>query len=283
MNDETAELVIRRILVALDASSHSLAALEEAANLAASMEAELMGLFIEDINLIRLASLPFARQISYPSGAEESLDPGRLERELKVRGEHARKALAAAAERAQRPWSFRTVRGEITAEILTAAEPADVVFWGKAGWSPPQPRFLGSAALGIPAGAPGALLLAQHGIIHTGERALAVYDGSQCSLQALKTAMHLAATRGHHLTVFLLADASEAADRLEHEVRRMANHLLKRLRIHRLYQPDAHRLAEAVQSEGAGLLVLGCSGPFTPPEVIRELLREIRNPILLVR
>ncbi len=282
MNDETAELVIRRILVALDVSSHSLAALEEAANLAACMEAELMGLFIEDINLIRLASLPFARQISYPSGAEESLDPGRMERELKVRGEHARKALAAAAERAQRPWSFRTVRGEVTAEILTAAEPADVVFWGKAGWSPPRPKGLGSTALGIPTGAPGALLLAQHGI-HTGERALAVYDGSKCSRQALKTAMHLAATRGHSLTVFLLADGSEAADRLEHEVRRMANHRLKRWRIHRLYQPDAHRLAEAVQSAGAGLLVLGCSGPFTPPEVIRELLREIRNPILLVR
>ena len=77
MKEEARELVIRRILVALDASRHSLAALEAAAELAARLKAELVGLFVEDIDLLRLAGLPFAREIRYPSAIIQQLDsPG---------------------------------------------------------------------------------------------------------------------------------------------------------------------------------------------------------------
>jgi nucleotide-binding universal stress UspA family protein len=49
----TKPTTIRRILVALDASPHSFAALEAAAHLAAHLEAELFGLYVEDENLLR--------------------------------------------------------------------------------------------------------------------------------------------------------------------------------------------------------------------------------------
>ena len=49
---------MRRILVAVDASPHSLAALDAALRLAADLEAEIIGLFVEDINLLRLAGMP---------------------------------------------------------------------------------------------------------------------------------------------------------------------------------------------------------------------------------
>ena len=52
-----------RILVALDASPQSEAALRAAAELAALLEAELEGLFVEDINLLHLCGLPFGREI----------------------------------------------------------------------------------------------------------------------------------------------------------------------------------------------------------------------------
>ena len=53
MNEQEHALIIRRILVALDTSKHSLAALEAADELAAWLKAELFGLFVEDINLLR--------------------------------------------------------------------------------------------------------------------------------------------------------------------------------------------------------------------------------------
>ena len=67
MND-THEAASRRILVAIDTSPHGSAALEAAARLATELRAELEGLFIEDINLLRLAGLPFAREIQLGDG-----------------------------------------------------------------------------------------------------------------------------------------------------------------------------------------------------------------------
>ncbi|HSL81665.1 MAG TPA: universal stress protein, partial [Thermoanaerobaculia bacterium] len=48
---------IRRILVALDASADSAAALEAATALAALFGAELQGLYVEDLNFVRLPEL----------------------------------------------------------------------------------------------------------------------------------------------------------------------------------------------------------------------------------
>ena len=62
-----------RILVALDASPRSLAALSTAGALAAELDAELSGLFVEDINLQRLLALPFAREFCLLSGQLQPL------------------------------------------------------------------------------------------------------------------------------------------------------------------------------------------------------------------
>lgn len=87
MSEQESEFVVRRILVALDVSQHSLAALEAAVKLAARMQAELLGLFVEDLNLLRVAGLRSARQIRYPSATAEPLDLAAMERDLRVRAE----------------------------------------------------------------------------------------------------------------------------------------------------------------------------------------------------
>jgi len=278
--NELAEFAIRRILVALDASAHSLAALDEAADMAAAMEAELMGLFVEDINLIRIAGLPFVRQISYPSGAEEPMSSARIDRELKVRGELARKALAAAAERRHRPWSFRTVRGEVTGEILAAASQADLIFCGKTGWSPGRP--LGSTALALVAGAPGAFLLVQQ-VVPQGDPILALYDGSSGSRQVLETALRLANTRQVGLVIFISAATLETGDRLQQQATQLVNHRLKQVRFHKVYGLDPRRFAQALRGEGGGLLVLAGDSSLAQESEIRQLLQLCRNPVLLIR
>ena len=71
----------RRILVALDASPHSLAALEAAAELAASLRAELIGLFVEDANLLRVAGFPFAREFGAYTAQAREIDAEHVARE----------------------------------------------------------------------------------------------------------------------------------------------------------------------------------------------------------
>ena len=67
------ELAVKRILIALDPSRRGQSALQAAAHLAAGTGAELAGLFVEDINLLRLAGLPFARELGMLADAADLL------------------------------------------------------------------------------------------------------------------------------------------------------------------------------------------------------------------
>jgi nucleotide-binding universal stress UspA family protein len=279
MND-LAEFVIRRILVALDASAHSRAALEEATALAAAMEAELLGLFVEDIDLVRIAGLPFARQVTYPSGAEERLSSERIERELKAQAELARKALAAAAAgRKHTRWSFRTVRGKVASEILAAASQADLVLLGKSGGSPARP--VGSTALALIATSPGAFLLVPQGTPQTGSIAV-LFEGSSDSRRALDAAIRLAVAHQTGLLVLVPGHTPESCDALRESARQTVGSRVKEFRIRRV-QPAPGDLANALRAERSRLLVLPGGSALAQEAGIRLLLEITSSPLLLIR
>ena len=135
MTDPSRVFPIRRILVAIDATPDSWAALDAAAELAAEMEAEILGLFVEDIKLLRLADSPYAREVAYPTAAGAPLDRARMESQLRAHSAQAEKAVAAAGMREEVRWSFRSIRGEVTAEIRAAAGEADLLAIGRSSWS----------------------------------------------------------------------------------------------------------------------------------------------------
>jgi nucleotide-binding universal stress UspA family protein len=288
MRGEEHELVIRRILVALDSSRHSLAALKAAAELATRLKAELIGLFVEDINLLRLAGLPFAREIRYPSAVIQEMESSRLERELKVQAAQARQALMTAAEQAQVAWSFRVVRGQVTAEVLAAALEADLLSLGIASGPATRRGQMGSTARTVAAETPRAVLLLQQGEKIRGP-ILVTYDGSPAARQALAMAVHLAQTTEPvnrlTLTVLILAgeEMLDTAQRLEREVTAWLEERGLQANCRRLTRTGVFHLAQVVQAEQGGLLVL--SGPrlSIQIETIQALLDQIDCPILLIR
>jgi hypothetical protein len=101
---------VDRIVVALDAASENRAAIGAAARLAARWKAHLHGVFVEDDDLIRLAHLPFARQVTVGFGPE-SFGLQQAERQMRVFAERARRDLAASAKRHGVEWSFEISRG----------------------------------------------------------------------------------------------------------------------------------------------------------------------------
>lgn len=290
MNEQERELAIRRILVALDASRHSLAALDAAVELAARLEAELLGLFVEDINLLRLAGLPFAREVHFPSAVARQLDSPHLEQELKRQASQARRALKAAAEQAQIGWSFRVVRGQVTPEVLAAALDADLLTLGMASRPVTRRVRLGSTARTAAAKAPRSVLLLQHGL-NVGLPVLVTFDGSAPARQALATAARLAETAkegdGAGLIVLLLGRAAEPdasrAETVEQEIADLLSGRGLAVRFRRLPGAVVSNLVEAVRRERGGLLVLGGEEPLLQGEAIQALLDEIDCPVLLVR
>jgi len=283
MTKQNDELTIRRILVALDASHHSLAALDAAAELAASLEAEVQGLFVEDVNLLRAARSPAAREVQYPIATTARLDRARMERALRAQATQARRALAACCERRQVKYSFRVVRGKVAPEVLAAAMEADLLSLGKASL-PLGGRVwrvrLGSTARAAAAQAPRSVLLIQRGV-GLSPPVMVVYDGSSIAQRALTMAARLAQKTGEYLAVLMIASASDDLPGLKSE----AADLLRgrRLVVHyrTLANADAATIAQQLPTEGKGVLVL--SIPLVQPDALDALLDQVECPVLLIR
>ena len=107
---------IRCILVALDTSAPSQAALESAASLAERLNADLEGIYVQDQDLLRLAQLPVGREVGLASARRRDLDPQGMERAWRVQAAHAKTALERVAKRHHLHSSFRIARGNVVAE-----------------------------------------------------------------------------------------------------------------------------------------------------------------------
>jgi len=118
---------IRRIVVGLQAAPSSRAMLEAAAAYAAYAQAELMGLFVEDVDLLHFAGLPFAREVGAGSAGRRALDVSAMERSLRLAANEARAMLASVASGAALRWSFSVKRGVVAAELLAVADESDLL------------------------------------------------------------------------------------------------------------------------------------------------------------
>lgn len=267
---------IRRILVAIDASPQSLAALEAAAELAANLGAELAGVFVEDINLIRLGSLPAVLEIGGASARSRRLDEGRITRQLRSQAARAAQAMAATAGRSRVRWSFKVARGSIESELLQAASEADLFILGRAGWS--GQRKLGSTARAVIAAGPSRTM-----VVERGERLLPtlmiVYDGSERSQRALDTAVGL----GGYLAVGIVASDQDEAKKMQSEVAAKLSDLGLEARYRWLIGADAGELADMIRTQEECILILPSESPILEGKNLPEALEELECPVLLVR
>ena len=97
-----------RITVMLGSTDADRSALDMLGLLAAETPAEILGLFMEDIELLSLADLPVAREYCRLTHVERQLNSADLQRQLRIQARSAQQALAAIAERIGFSWSFQT-------------------------------------------------------------------------------------------------------------------------------------------------------------------------------
>jgi len=95
--------------------------LDIAASLAAELEVELAGFFIEDQNLLRAAALPFTRDVGVVSGTSRPMRLKEVERALRSQAQALKSSLAATAGQSRLRWSFTTVAGAGIAPMLDVA------------------------------------------------------------------------------------------------------------------------------------------------------------------
>jgi len=273
---------IRRILVALDASAHSLAAVEAAVGLAEEVDAELEGLFIEDVSLIRLARLELAREIDVLSARLRDLESRQLERQLRQQGARAHRQLEKSAGERGLVWTFRKVRGQVIPELTEAAEGADLVILGVRGWSPG--RGPGSTVRAL-LQKPETPVMVLGRSSRLGRSVFAVFGGSPDGHRALQLAASLATGKGAPLTVLLVPEEGVEAETLELAAAEILGPIEIDVEFRRLVPGQGARLANVVRAEGCGLFVVP-RPPFEAEgeegESVRDMLAELDCPVLMV-
>jgi nucleotide-binding universal stress UspA family protein len=269
---------VKRILVAVDASPQSLAALRVATSLAARLDAELIGIFVEDINLLHIASFPFTRQISISTGTIRQLDSSTVERQLRSQARWALNTMALLAKKYKIRWSFRVVRGMITAHLLAAAVEADLTIIGKTGWS--GRRLLGSTTQKMVIQAPCTSLILQKAF-HIGAPVVFLFDDSQSSKRALGS-IDLITSQDTYLIVVILASDAEEARQLRQE----ADTYFSNKNIQPQYRWFKHvksaDLTQLIKTEGCGILVLPNKSERIPHKIILDTLNQSECAVLLV-
>lgn len=276
------QLEIRRILVALDASPSSLSALHSAVKLAAGLEAELIGLYVEDTNLLRLAQLPFAREVSAFSATLRRLEALELERQLKTQAEGMRQTLSRLCAEHGVSWQFQVSRGTVAAELLAAAVDADLMVIGKIGRSFPGTRRTGSITRLVVSQRPGMTLILQTGTLLT-YPVILLYDGSEQAKKALGAAGHLTKAHDARLIVFIVADSRDQARRFQMDVMQDLQGYELGADFRLLVGCTLDQIAQQIRREGSGPVVIPCEPDVEDEDQLSGLIDEVTNPVLLVR
>ncbi|WP_178087757.1 hypothetical protein, partial [Methylacidimicrobium cyclopophantes] len=249
-----------------------------AAELAARLEAKLAYLFLEDINLLRLAGLPFASEIGADTACWRELDLSMVERTLRTLAIQAEEALSNTARRLRIPWSFQVLRGIPSQALSEAASPTDLVLLLRS-----QPR------VGIPT--PGEAL-AREIVSRSGAAVLylsdgmplqppfgVVFSGRPSDLRALRLVVALARDFPGKLVVLSLQSGKEIAQ--EPQIEALLEQAPSTMLLSGI-PPKAQRILTAAAHEGLGLLALSIGDSPLPPQEIESICSKALCPILLL-
>lgn len=270
---------IRRILIALDASPASQAALELAAELAVRYQAELIGVYVEDINLIRSAELPITQEVGYYSGSSHDIDTPHLERELRAHARRVEQLLASIARKGNLRWSFQRARGVIPGELITAAAGTDLIILGKTGWS--GGNKIGSTAREVAVSSPiQSLILLKR--VRPGSPTLVLYDGSPAGRKALAAARRISRPQGK-LIILILAETKVKAEELQEEVQSAFENIELQLEFRWVTDLRADLLSYLARISSCDVVVLPIKREQFEPEKLIAMLNEAECAVLLVR
>lgn len=261
----------KRIVVALDTGSLSRLAIEAAARLAMRLDAELQALFVEDVNLRRLAALPFARELGITSAQSRRFDVAELDRAIGVQTQQVRRALEAAARQLPFRWSLEVVRGDLVAVVLQRTSAADILVLGMTR----RPAYRG---------AHGEKVMRRLERRQARHPIVAVFDESAAAMRALEAALALERRVRADVMVAIPASGPEQYAALR---RRVEAALVSRGHAPGacVFLPDADvaTIATMAKRQRAGAVLLPVRDLARAEHEFEGMVDEIACPVILIR
>ncbi|MCO5118199.1 MAG: hypothetical protein M9951_00995 [Burkholderiaceae bacterium] len=169
----------RRILVAIDPARVRAAPIAAAALLARELDMELTAILIEEQSWLRVAALPFARELQLASGQWQPFDAGGVERLFREQMRRAESMLARVCAERQTRFTVTVERGTYPRRAIESASAADWLVLDRGGAGNTEPNGY--------------------------RRIAAAFDGSPAADRALAAAAAIARDGRKPLRVLLLA------------------------------------------------------------------------------
>lgn len=251
-------------MVMLGSIESDRAALEALSLLAGKTPAEILGMFVEDIELLALAELPIAREYCRLTHIERPLQIPDIERQFRVQARAAQQALTEIADRLGSTLSFRTVRGAITTLLREALAETDLMLFGAVRGALRMPGRSSRAYAGHPSRQPVAV----------------VFDGSDAAQRALQVALRIA-PEVMPLTVMLTATNPDHLSTLTQQVKRLAGN--RNLHLVEMMNPAWRDVFERVRAHRSAALVVAITAELLREENLRRLRNELNCPAILVK
>lgn len=252
---------MRRIAITLDALEVSPAALEQAVLLAERMGAQLEGIFIEDIDLIQIAGLPFVREFRSVSRSEDAISLNRMEQELRVLARRAERLLSEQASRHNVAWSFRIWRGSIDTELLAADVEADVFALTR----------LGAGLVRLPV------------LPRTSTAVTVLFSGTDASRRALEAAVSLATDPDKALNIILPAGDETGATEMKQEAESHLGRAAAAAHFVQLQDGTLANVLEILSDTRTAVLILERGSKLLQMPSLKRGLAALGCPLLIVR
>ncbi len=266
-----------RILVLLD-DDRGEGPLEAGAELAARRRARLVGLFVEDRDLLRSSGLPFAREIGLASGMPRPISAGAVERRFADGARRLRARLEELAREHDFEGVFEVGRGNRAQVVLHRIRPEDLLVIGRADW----PRR--------PTGAEGMLEHAGCAVLVIGRAApvptstgqpMVYIDGSAAAERALARALAFARSDDRASLTLLFGPGVGASGTRERAARMLVDHGVD-ARCVELARIEPLELLRTVRRERPRLLFVARDSGLLIDPAGRELFELDEIPLVLV-
>lgn len=271
----------RRILVAVDTSMHSRAALNAAIALAQIVEADVRGLFVRDTKWYHISRLPFISEISELTGEVRPLPEQTMKKQIRLLEQRIQHMARLIERYSDVSYSWKSVTGSVTDQILEASEEADLIALGRIGHSFSEQKTLGKLARAVIDRSDKPVLILQRGLT-LGNTILAVYDASEQSQRGLKTALALAERTEKDLIVLILKNDPQGLKERDKTVEELLERADIEIGVTFISQPQLWTFTRLLNRYSYGMLIIPENQPLVTQHSVGTLITLLNRPILLM-
>lgn len=282
MTDESEHngLLIKKVLVAMDSSRHSEVALQAAAAIAKTLEANIEGLFVQDTHLMQMSRFPSIAEVSLLTGDVKPIRKDELElqvRRLEARIKHRFEQIS---QNNRLSYSWKTMQGRVVEKLLEASRDADLVTIGMKGEVYSGRKKLGSTAKAVIENSRSPVLILQKEL-RIGGSIIAIDNGTEAGVKGIELGLSLAAKTKSKLLI-LKENEKQDVKTWKDELENLIGTTSVKVEARILDKVAIEALLNIMNREKGRLLIVPKNRHFGETRTIEKLLYNLNNPILLI-